>query len=123
MKKEIIKNAKPIMINASEGIAQPMSEPQFKEGEIDICEIVNAQSVIDCDRFFYMGFLFGKHWGMVNTTDKTMYELSYIRKIDPDKELKELADELVQKYVNKPESYNHLSELLIEAMKKVQSKK
>lgn len=98
---------------------------EFKEGEI-VDEYINGkvfQPVV------YRFFAENKHWVSGGKTDSRVWNPDEIRKIDPDADLKNIADEVITEFYK--ENKFKLSEPLrkdviqiaIEAMKKVQSKK
>ena len=105
---------------------EKQSPVEFKEGEM-----VEVYTNSQWSKVEYAFFAINKHWFYnVNIKQKdTVHIADDIRKIDPDKELKELADEVITEFYK--ENKFKLSEPLrkdviqiaIEAMKKVQSKK
>lgn len=103
-------------------LTQPV---EFKEGEMVDVYLEGTW----CERK-YAFFVSGEHWYYNLSINNTVHIADEIRKIDPDKELKETADEVMKgshsytmdmdrKWIDETD----VKSMLIEAMKKVQSKK
>ena len=122
-----IKKASPIMVNGSEGVITSINPVEFKEGEI--VDVWNKERQNDLQPAKYRFFASGKHW-VETCAEDIVVNFKNIRKIDPDKDLKETADEVMKgshsytmdmdrKWIDETD----VKSMLIEAMKKVQSKK
>lgn len=103
-----------------------LSQPvEFKEGEMVEVYLEGTW----CERK-YAFFVSGEHWYYNLSINNTVHIADEIRKIDPDKELKELADEVIVSYkdafafdIKDVEMYQvrDVKSMLIEMGKKVQA--
>ena len=94
-----------------------LSQPvEFKEGEMVEVYLEGTW----CERK-YAFFVSGEHWYYNLSIEDTVHIADDIRKIDPDKEIKQYAKEIMKRYIERDDKRMEL--MLIEAMKKVQSKK
>ena len=89
---------------------------EFKEGEMVDVYLEGTW----CERK-YAFFVSGEHWYYNLSIEDTVHIADDIRKIDPDKEIKQYAKEIMKRYIERDDKRMEL--MLIEAMKKVQSKK
>lgn len=87
---EQIKNAKPAKINSSEGIAQPISEPQFKAGDV-----VEVETIREYGLCKIIVIVENKVWLRPFGQTEFIVDISQIR--HPKDKLREKAEEIMAK--------------------------